>query len=57
MERHGIPTDDLHALTKGFSGTFSVKPDDVHYTVAGYEKIAVQVAAEIGKFLPNPTAP
>jgi lysophospholipase L1-like esterase len=57
MEKYGIPIDDLHALTKGFAGKFSIKADDVHYTGSGYAKIAAQVAAEIEKLLPNQTAP
>jgi lysophospholipase L1-like esterase len=57
MEKHGIATDDLYSLTKAFSGKFSTQAGDVHYTAAGYEKIAVQVAAEIEKLLPEKTTP
>ena len=51
MERHGIPTDDLYALTKSFDGEFSVGPNDVHFTPEGSEQIAKQVAAKIGEML------
>lgn len=51
MQRHDIPTDDLHALTKSFRGQFSVAPGDVHYTAAGYGKIAQQVAGHISAAL------
>jgi lysophospholipase L1-like esterase len=47
MQKHSIATDDLFTLTKGFAGKFSTKAGDVHYTPAGYEKIAEQVAAKI----------
>jgi hypothetical protein len=47
MARHGIPIDDLHALTAGFGGKYFTGKGDVHYTSAGYEKIADQVAAVI----------
>jgi hypothetical protein len=54
MQRHGIPTDDLHALSQSFAGKFSTGPGDVHYTTAGSEKLARQVAEEISKLLPKP---
>lgn len=57
MEKHGISTNDLHTLTKGFAANLFTKPGDVHYTGEGYQKIAVQVAAEIGKLLPIGSAP
>jgi hypothetical protein len=47
MHRHGIPTDDLCGLTKGFAGKFSKAPGDVHFTPEGYERIAAQVATAI----------
>ncbi len=47
-----ITTDDLFMLTKGFSGKFSVKADDVHFTEEGSAKLAEQVAAMIEKALP-----
>ena len=57
MKKHGIPTDDLLALTKGFAGKFSTQAGDVHYTAAGYGKIAAQVAATIQTSLAKETTP
>jgi lysophospholipase L1-like esterase len=57
MEKHGIPTNDLNSLTKGFPAELFTKPGDVHYTAEGYQKIAVQVAAEIEKLLPLKNTP
>ena len=57
MQKHGIATDDLFTLTKGFAGKFSTKAGDVHYTVAGYEKLAIQVAATIESSLTKKTEP
>jgi hypothetical protein len=57
MKKHGIATDDLFTLTKGFAGKYSAKAGDVHYTAAGYERIAVQVAATIEKSLTKNTEP
>lgn len=51
MKRHGIPTDDLHALTKNFGGKFSVGPGDVHFTAEGSRKLAEQVAEQISASL------
>ena len=57
MQKHGIATDDLFTLTKGFAGKYSTKAGDVHYTAAGYEKLAVQVAATIESSLTKKTEP
>ncbi len=57
MKKNGIDTDDLHALTKDFAGKFSVSAGDVHFTVAGYDAIATQVAQSIEKALPKKSAP
>lgn len=57
MQRHGIPTDDLHALSKSFAGKFSAGPHDVHFTAAGYQLLANQVAAEITRLLETKTSP
>jgi hypothetical protein len=51
--KHGIATDDLFKLTKGFAGKFSLKAGDVHYTPEGYRQIAAQVASAIEKALPK----
>jgi hypothetical protein len=42
----------LFSLTKGFDGKYSVQVGDVHYTGAGYQQIAVQVAGAIENALP-----
>jgi hypothetical protein len=47
MAKNEIPTDDLHALTSGFAGKFSTGAGDVHFTAAGYDRIAKHVAEEI----------
>jgi len=51
MQRHGIPINDLFALTRGFAGRHSLKAADVHYTPDGYISIAAQVAAAIEPIL------
>lgn len=57
MQRHGIPTDDLHALSKSFAGKFSAGPHDVHFTAAGYQLLGKQAAAEITRLLETKTSP
>jgi len=47
MKRHGIRIDDLNALTRGFPHELFRGPEDVHYTSAGYRKIAIQVGESI----------
>jgi len=51
MERNGVATDDLFALTKGFAGKYSKAPGDVHYTQEGSDALAAQVSASITKAL------
>jgi hypothetical protein len=51
MQRHGIPTDDLYALTVSFHGAFSAGPGNVHYNNAGYTAIGRQVAGAVEKAL------
>ncbi len=53
MKAHGIPTDDLYALTRTFSPSMFARPEDVHFTKAGFQKIAERVAASIGRRLPS----
>lgn len=53
MKRHGIPTDDLYTLTKGFGGKFSAGKGNVHYTTEGYARIAKSVADAIRAELPR----
>ena len=56
MEKHGIPIDDLHALSVSFDSKFSVAKGDVHYKKEGYAMLAEQVAASIRKHgLPTTT--
>lgn len=47
MRAHHIPTDDLYALTRRFSPDMFRSPGNVHYTPAGFEKLAEQVADSI----------
>lgn len=51
MRRNHIRTDDLHALTSQFPPDSFRAPGNVHYTNAGYERIAEQVAASISSAL------
>ena len=50
MEKHGIPTDDLHALSVSFGGKFS-EPGNVHFSKEGSSKLAEQVVASIKSVL------
>ena len=47
MEKHDVAINDLLQLTQGFDAELFTKPGDVHYTGAGYQKIAQQVAEAI----------
>ncbi|MEY5012336.1 MAG: hypothetical protein RLY69_51, partial [Verrucomicrobiota bacterium] len=47
MKKHGIEINDLHALTQSFSADLFLGAGDVHYTEAGYAKIAEQVTDKI----------
>ena len=47
MKKHGIEINDLHALTQNFSADLFLGAGDVHYTEAGYAKIAEQVTDKI----------
>jgi len=47
MRRNHIRTDDLYALTSKFPASSFRAPGNVHYTNAGYEQIAEQVASAI----------
>lgn len=51
MQRHAIPTDDLHATSKGFQPALFTKPGDVHFTPEGYNKLAAQIAAKVAEAL------
>ena len=52
MAKHSIPLDDLHALTHGWNGKYSVKAGDVHYTAEGSRLLGVQVAKSLLPLLP-----
>lgn len=47
MKKHGIATNDLHSLTRSFSPDLFTGPGNVHYTKAGYKRIARQVAEHV----------
>ena len=47
MKKHGVATDDLHALSAGFAPDLFARPGDVHYKPAGYQKLGTQVAESI----------
>lgn len=47
MEKHGIPVDDLHTLTAGFTASYFSGKGNVHFTEEGYTRIARQVAESI----------
>jgi lysophospholipase L1-like esterase len=49
MEKHAVIVNDLHALTKEFEPKLFSKPGDVHFSGAGYGKLARQVAAAIAE--------
>lgn len=49
MKKHGVTTNDLHSLTKGFSPDLFIGVGDVHYKQDGYKQIGQQVAATIEK--------
>ena len=51
MKKNGIEINDLHALTKKFSTELFLGPGDVHYTEAGYARIAGQVTEKISEKL------
>ena len=53
MQKYGIAINDLHKLSTSFESSFFSKPGDVHFTKAGYEKLAAQVAAKIMEELTN----
>ena len=47
MAKHGVTINDLHQLTASLPATSFTKPGDVHFTRAGYDKLAAQVAGSI----------
>jgi uncharacterized sulfatase len=51
MLRHGVRVNDLHALVKPHLAELAIAADNVHYTAAGSERLADQVAARIAAAL------
>ncbi len=51
MARHGIPTDDLYAVTKEFSPDLFIGPGNVHFTREGYERLAESVVRSVREAL------
>ena len=51
MKRHGIPVNDLHALTSSFDPSLFTCPGDVHFSEGGTRLIARQVADIIHEYL------
>lgn len=47
MKKYRVPTNDLHALTKTFPPSLFTRPGNVHFTKAGYRKIAEKTAQVI----------
>jgi len=47
MDAHGIPVVDLYSLTAGFGPELFKRPHNVHYSDAGYQKIAALVARAV----------
>jgi len=56
MARHGIPVNDLHALTTTVPAELFVKPGDVHFKPVGSQKLAEQVSAVIVEQIQLPKA-
>ena len=53
MEKHGVMTNDLRALTASFSPDLFVAPGDVHYVQEGSRRLGSQVVDTIEKLLPE----
>lgn len=51
MAKHGIPTDDLYAVSKDFGPELFVGPGNVHFTREGYERLAESVARSVRETL------
>ena len=51
MEMHNVTINNIHSWTGDFSTELFTDPANVHYTEAGYEKIAVQVTKMITEAL------
>lgn len=53
MRAHNIPTNDLYALSATFAPAMFTCPGDVHFSEAGTEALARQVAESIRIHLPD----
>jgi hypothetical protein len=51
MARHGIPTDDLHAVSKAFGPELFAGPGNVHFSLEGYERLAESVVLSLREAL------
>lgn len=51
MTEHGIPTDDLYAVSKDFAPKLFVGPGNVHFKREGYERLAESVARSVRETL------
>jgi hypothetical protein len=51
MRKERVSIDALYELTSGFPPDAFIAPGDVHYTAAGYQRIAEQVSSTIRKTL------
>lgn len=51
MKKHGIPINDLNAVSAGMSPELFQGPGDVHYTLKGSKQLAALVTAKIRKSL------
>ena len=54
MKENGVAIDDLYAVVAPSLAEWQ-KPNNVHFTPAGYEKLAAAVASSITPLLPPPT--
>ena len=53
MQKHGIPINDLNALTDSFPAELYTAPGNVHFTTEGSKKLGDAVAKEILQALEN----
>ncbi len=47
MKKHGVVINDLNSLSAGFPADHFIRPGDVHFKAAGYQKLGTQVADSI----------
>ena len=51
MNRHRIPIIDLYTLSNIDRARYELKPENVHYNAAGYERLGAEVANQISRHL------